>query len=595
METTIDMYDQTTRSSGNAIKWENGTKLFLNFSNNGTPITGVAEYDANEDIWILTYSGNLDLANKVEVAVYYFTEYEIDSSGKNILLSHKSAIYSDTNGVYSLLSDGELRIIAHLTPYSGRIRFKGNIDTGIKIDGIVSCNNFNIESQQYTFCQNQIDANVKSDGYTSYIYGKFSETSSIIRIKNAEYSFIRECSENILENGKSGWMNIPSEQNHNGWTFFDIPNLTELGSSHHTLTLNISSSKQWDIELEQSYSWIVIDEKEGVGNKSINIEILDNASMNPRTGVIRVSSELGLTTEFTITQHGRLFEVDVEELIFDYQNQVSDIINVKTDGPFDIICSSEWVNITEKSNNSFKIDVLQNDSKQERYGTVTISLILDNGEYAAKEICVTQAEFGYGYHGANKYVDLGLPSGIKWSAYNVGSNNLTELGNQYAWGETSTKSSYDWTNYKYGWRVEYTDYISMGVTKYEYGGILTNEDDAAYVNLGVDWHTSSPDEWTELYNNCSYSTVTIDNKKVIEFVGPNGACLYLPFNQRSSQITEYWTNQAHYSYNNVTGGNYYRAKDVYIVYYAAYGASLNAKFENGQYRAYGAYIRPVLR
>ena len=127
METTIDMYDQTTRSSGNTIKWENGTKLFLNFSNNGTPITGVAEYDANEDIWILTYSGNLDLANKVEVAVYYFTEYEIDPSGKNVLLSHKSAIYSDTDGVYSFLSDGELRIVAHLTPAIGRVRFKGNV------------------------------------------------------------------------------------------------------------------------------------------------------------------------------------------------------------------------------------------------------------------------------------------------------------------------------------------------------------------------------------------------------------------------------------------------------------------------------------
>ena len=40
------------------------------------------------------------------------------------------------------------------------------------------------------------------------------------------------------------------------------------------------------------------------------------------------------------------------------------------------------------------------------------------------------------------YVDLGLPSGLKWATCNVGAENPEDYGNYYAWGETSTKSEY---------------------------------------------------------------------------------------------------------------------------------------------------------
>ncbi len=50
------------------------------------------------------------------------------------------------------------------------------------------------------------------------------------------------------------------------------------------------------------------------------------------------------------------------------------------------------------------------------------------------------------YNG-HEYVDLGLS--VKWATCNVGATKPEEYGNYYAWGETTTKSSYAESNYTY--------------------------------------------------------------------------------------------------------------------------------------------------
>lgn len=42
------------------------------------------------------------------------------------------------------------------------------------------------------------------------------------------------------------------------------------------------------------------------------------------------------------------------------------------------------------------------------------------------------------YNG-HAYVDLGLPSGVKWATCNIGATAPEDDGDYYAWGETSTK------------------------------------------------------------------------------------------------------------------------------------------------------------
>lgn len=111
-------------------------------------------------------------------------------------------------------------------------------------------------------------------------------------------------------------------------------------------------------------------------------------------------------------------------------------------------------------------------------------------------------------------VDLGLPSGTLWATCNVGATTPEGYGDYFAWGETSTKSTYDW--------YTYFDTNDGGntFTKYNNEGgktVLDPEDDAAHVNWGVSWRMPTEAEWQELHNNCTWTWTTqngIDGYKV---------------------------------------------------------------------------------
>ena len=99
------------------------------------------------------------------------------------------------------------------------------------------------------------------------------------------------------------------------------------------------------------------------------------------------------------------------------------------------------------------------------------------------------------------YVDLGLPSGTLWATCNVGASKPEGYGNYYAWGETATKTVYDWSTYKW------TSGSSSSPTKYTGSSSAELElaDDAAYVNWGKNWRMPSKAQFEELIDS-SYTT-----------------------------------------------------------------------------------------
>ena len=131
------------------------------------------------------------------------------------------------------------------------------------------------------------------------------------------------------------------------------------------------------------------------------------------------------------------------------------------------------------------------------------------------------------------YVDLGLPSGLKWATCNVGATKPEEYGNYYAWGETIAKKEYTWSNYKYC-----TSYTAM--TKYCYEASFGNEgftdtltileaaDDAANQNWGSNWRMPTIDEWQELIDNCTWTWTTKNNVNGCEVKASNGNSIFLP-------------------------------------------------------------------
>lgn len=128
---------------------------------------------------------------------------------------------------------------------------------------------------------------------------------------------------------------------------------------------------------------------------------------------------------------------------------------------------------------------------------------LDNEATAEQGVSVS------GHAGDYTYVDLGLPSGTKWSTYYVGAKTPYEKGVSVEWGETTEKSSHKWSTYK--WSIVDDDGNLIGLTKYadtvDQKKVLDAEDDVAVTLWGENWRMPSVDEFRELYEGCDWKFV----------------------------------------------------------------------------------------
>ena len=138
---------------------------------------------------------------------------------------------------------------------------------------------------------------------------------------------------------------------------------------------------------------------------------------------------------------------------------------------------------------------------------------------------------GGGGTGSHEYVDLGLPSGLLWATCNVGADSPDDYGDYFAWGETETKSDYNWDTYKWC-NGDYHD-----LTKYctdSHHGTVDNKtvlepaDDAAHVNWGGGWRMPTKDDWQELYDNCTWTWMSDGDVGGYRVTGSNGHSLFLP-------------------------------------------------------------------
>ena len=196
-----------------------------------------------------------------------------------------------------------------------------------------------------------------------------------------------------------------------------------------------------------------------------------------------------------------------------------------------------------------------------------------------------------GFENGHEYVDLGLPSSLKWATCNVGATTPEEYGDYFAWGEVEPKVEYTWSTYKYG-----SDYTQL--TKYcndsSYGkdGFTDNkteldpEDDAAAVNWGGSWRMPTTVEQDELCYNCTWTWITQNGVNGYKVTGPNGNSIFLPAAgyifggtlDDAGSFVQYWSSSLG------TGSPYY----AYVVEFTS-----NNVNRDGCSRYYGFSVRPV--
>ncbi|MBR5936460.1 MAG: Ig-like domain-containing protein [Bacteroidaceae bacterium] len=113
-----------------------------------------------------------------------------------------------------------------------------------------------------------------------------------------------------------------------------------------------------------------------------------------------------------------------------------------------------------------------------------------------------------------EFIDLGLS--VNWATFNVGAYYPEEFGSYYAWGETTTKSIYNWSTYKYcnGKYNTLTKYCNN--PEFGYNGFTDGKDtldfidDVARVQWKGEWRIPTIDEFNELRDNCTIINTTLN-------------------------------------------------------------------------------------
>lgn len=158
--------------------------------------------------------------------------------------------------------------------------------------------------------------------------------------------------------------------------------------------------------------------------------------------------------------------------------------------------------------------------------------------FTASADIILIARFKKSLANSHEFVDLGLPSGIKWATCNVGAGMPWEYGGYYAWGETEEKEVYNWDTYKFCINEPPLFVIGdMTITKYcndsYFGSIdgkysLDSEDDVAHIKWGGGWRMPTSGEQDELLDECSWKWTTLNGTNGYEITGPNGNSIFLP-------------------------------------------------------------------
>ena len=174
-----------------------------------------------------------------------------------------------------------------------------------------------------------------------------------------------------------------------------------------------------------------------------------------------------------------------------------------------------------------------------------------------------------------EYVDLGLPSGLKWATHNFGATMPYEIGEYLAWGEHKGKDMYSISNSE-----------TYGVNIADFSGDI--EYDAAAFTWGGTWRIPTEAETRELKDNCTFEWTEMNGVPGAIVTGPNGNQIFLPSGG--------FATEGNIDFADSEGAYWTSSPDPSDpMYYACFFYFYNTNFSNiGWFSKYaGLLVRPV--
>ena len=327
--------------------------------------------------------------------------------------------------------------------------------------------------------------------------------SAVVNIVNSEYDIKEEIS--VVQSEFVPELKVNLEKLEN----ISFDGLTE--------EIKIESNISWEASFD--VDWISISPKSGLSGVTImTMDINKNKSVESRSSVIRiVNSEYGLEEEILVVQDEFVPELKVdrknlENISF---NGSTEEIKIESNISWEASSNVDWLEISPSSGVSgvslITVSVGENVLEESREGIIT----LKNEEYSLTVYVNIQQNKWVPIINGHEYVDLGLPSGLKWATCNVGASLPEKYGDYYAWGEIETKSEYTQNNSK-----------TYGKSMSDISGNAMY--DVARAKWGGSWRLPTKKELEELESICTWEWTTQNGKKGYKVTGPNGNSIFLP-------------------------------------------------------------------
>lgn len=182
------------------------------------------------------------------------------------------------------------------------------------------------------------------------------------------------------------------------------------------------------------------------------------------------------------------------------------------------------------------------------------------------------------------YIDLGLPSRLKWATCNIGAIKPEGCGEYFAWGEIQSKKTYAESN-SYTLRKSLSQLQNDGIVNSK--GVLTSAFDTATKIRGNKWRMPTKEDFEELLKHCNWTKTTLNGVRGYTVSSKTNAnSIFIPntgyycgSSIRDKNQTFYWSSSMMKEDSNHS----------YFLY------SQENPLTHTSLRSYGCPIRPVMK
>ena len=312
----FDQGGGATRAATDA--WQEGDVVYLLLSDkDGNKVQAYVRYDATRQEWgEVMYEGSKSYltCTTERVAEAYFMEGVNDLQSQTFTLLGDKAIYACTEGTYVYPEDGDMTVTVSLAPLTGRIRFEGASGTEATVGGVKTYSSFSRATGEFTTSTANVQTTVAANGSTPYAYCVFADADSPTLTITSDniYRTVFDASSSVLKPGKSGFLTLPTSEDHRGWMTLqgvtgitlDKTSVSISPGSTTQLTATISPDNAYDksVTWSSSNSAVATVDNNGKvtavkeGTATITVQSVSNSSVKA-TCTVKVIKE---TLTFTV-------------------------------------------------------------------------------------------------------------------------------------------------------------------------------------------------------------------------------------------------------------------------------------------------------